>query len=415
MAYPEISTRVYRSCEAVQFPALVNRWSAAGADHGDPQPGEVARQGRPRALIQMATGSGKTFTAFNFIYRLIKFGGARRVLFLVDRTNLGRQTLKEFQQYRTPDDNRKFTELYNVQHLQSNKLDDVRKVCITTIQRLYSMLQGREELDPELEEQSGFDSSTPLQREPVPGRLQPSHPDRDLRLHRHRRVPPLHLQPLAAGAGVLRRLPHRPHRHALEADLRLLQPEPGDGVQPRAGGGRRRQRRLRRLPHPHRRSPSRARPSNAGLLRGLSATAQTRKVRWEQLDEDFTYDADAARPRRRREDQIRTIVRTFQDKLFTEIFPGRTEVPKTLIFAKDDSHADDIVQIVREEFGKGNDFCQKITYRTGTARVVDEEGGRGRHGSRRGRPTSQYRRSSPRTCSPPSATATTRASPSPWT
>ena len=62
------------------------------------------------------------------------------------------------------------------------------------------------------------------------------------------------------------------------------------------------------------------------------------------------------------EDQIRTVIRTFRDKLFTEIFPGRTEVPKTLIFAKDDSHAEDIVQIVREEFGKGNDFCQKITY-----------------------------------------------------
>ena len=69
-------------------------------------------------------------------------------------------------------------------------------------------------------------------------------------------------------------------------------------------------------------------------------------------------------------DQIRTIVRTFRDKLFTEIFapaegePSRTMVPKTLIFAKDDSHADDIVDIVRTEFGKGNDFCQKITYRS---------------------------------------------------
>jgi type I site-specific restriction endonuclease len=70
---------------------------------------------RPRALIQMATGSGKTFTAITSIYRLIKFAGARRVLFLVDRANLGRQALKEFQQYTTPDDGRKFTELYNVQ------------------------------------------------------------------------------------------------------------------------------------------------------------------------------------------------------------------------------------------------------------------------------------------------------------
>lgn len=93
---------------------------------------------KPRSLVQMATGSGKTVTAIGFIYRLIKFAKARRVLFLVDRSNLRRQTLKEFQQYATPDDGRKFTELYNVQRLTSNTLDSVNKVCITTIQRLYS-------------------------------------------------------------------------------------------------------------------------------------------------------------------------------------------------------------------------------------------------------------------------------------
>ena len=98
-------------------------------------------QGRPRALIQMASGGGKTYTACNFVYRLIKHAGAKRVLFLVDRSNLGRQTLKEFQHFRTPEENRFFTELYNVQHMQSNKLDDVCKVSITTIQRLYAMLK----------------------------------------------------------------------------------------------------------------------------------------------------------------------------------------------------------------------------------------------------------------------------------
>jgi type I restriction enzyme, R subunit len=106
-----------------------------------------------RALIQMATGSGKTYTAVNFVYRLIKLAGARRVLFLVDRGNLGDQTLKEFQQFVTPDDGRKFTELYNVQHLQSAQLDRVSRVCISTIQRLYSMLRflffGIETLTPQ--------------------------------------------------------------------------------------------------------------------------------------------------------------------------------------------------------------------------------------------------------------------------
>ena len=99
---------------------------------------------RPRALIQMATGSGKTFTAINFIYRLIKFGGARRILFLVDRGNLGKQTFKEFQQYVSPYNNYKFHEEYIVQRLTSNTLDTTARVSICTIQRLYSMLKGQE-------------------------------------------------------------------------------------------------------------------------------------------------------------------------------------------------------------------------------------------------------------------------------
>jgi type I restriction enzyme R subunit len=96
---------------------------------------------------------------------------------------------------------------------------------------------------------------------------------------------------------------------------------------------------------------------------------QTRKVRWEKLDEDLSYDPNELDRQVVAPDQIRTIIRAFKERLFTEIFPGRKEVPKTLIFAKDDTHADDIVQIVREEFGKGNDFCQKITYRTGAVPV----------------------------------------------
>lgn len=99
---------------------------------------------------------------------------------------------------------------------------------------------------------------------------------------------------------------------------------------------------------------------------------QTRNVRWEQLDEVLTYtagelDRDVVAP-----DQIRTVLETFRDRAFTEMFPGRTDLPKTLIFAKDDSHADDIVRICREVFGKGNDFCEKITYRTGFTRIEEE-------------------------------------------
>jgi len=109
-------------------------------------------KGRPRALIQMATGSGKTYTAVNFIYRLVKYAGAKRVLFLVDRGNLGRQTLKEFQQFVSPVNNYKFTEEYIVQHLSSNSLDKSARVVIGTIQRIYSMLKGEKEPAPDLDD-----------------------------------------------------------------------------------------------------------------------------------------------------------------------------------------------------------------------------------------------------------------------
>jgi type I restriction enzyme R subunit len=132
------------------------------------------KENRPRALIQMATGSGKTFTAISFIYRLIKFAGARRVLFLVDRGNLGDQTLKEFQQYASPYNNFKFTEEYIVQRLTSNTLDTTARVCICTIQRMYSMLKGKE-LPEDLEEES-VDKLGGLFKQPEPIEYNPSIP-----------------------------------------------------------------------------------------------------------------------------------------------------------------------------------------------------------------------------------------------
>jgi type I restriction enzyme R subunit len=130
---------------------------------------------RLRSLIQMATGSGKTLLAVTTLYRLIKFGGARRVLFLVDRANLGEQAEKEFQGFRTPDDNRLFTELYGVQRLTSNTIGSSSKVVISTIQRLYSILKGEPELDPEAEEHSDLDA-VPEPKEPLPVVYNPAVP-----------------------------------------------------------------------------------------------------------------------------------------------------------------------------------------------------------------------------------------------
>ena len=316
---------------------------------------------RPRALIQMATGSGKTFTAVSFAYRLIKFAKARRVLFLVDRTNLGKQTLNEFQQYRTPDDGRLLTELYNIQRLSTNALDPVNKVYITTIQRLYSILSGEQEYDSQLEEQSLFEADDAIGVQPKTVRYNPRLPieyfDFIITDECHRSIYNLWRQVLEYFDAYLIGLTATPSKQTLgffNQNLVMEYPRTraiADGVNVDSDVYRIRTE-----------ITERGSMVEAGFYVDRRDRL-TRRTYWEQLDEDLDYDANALDREVVSESQIRTVIRTFRDNLFSDLFPGRTEVPKTLIFAKDDSHAEDIVRIVREEFGRGNEFCQKITYR----------------------------------------------------
>ena len=119
-----------------RFPRFGHYRVAPSTDKGVVNLEESFKNNRPRALIQMATGAGKTFTAITFIYRLLKFAKAKRILFLVDTRNLGEQAEQEFMNFRPNDDNRKFTELYNVQRLSSSFIANDSQVCISTIQRL---------------------------------------------------------------------------------------------------------------------------------------------------------------------------------------------------------------------------------------------------------------------------------------
>jgi type I restriction enzyme R subunit len=317
-------------------------------------------ENRSRSLIQMATGSGKTFTAINFIYRLIKFAGAQRVLFLVDRSNLGKQTLKEFQQYVSPYNNFKFSEEYIIQRLTSNTLDTSSRVCISTIQRLYSMLKGQE-LSEEDDEKS-VQGLEQVFKEALPVEYNPAIPietfDFIVTDECHRSIYNLWRQVLEYFDAFIIGLTATPNKQTFGFFNQNLVMEYGheqavaDEVNVNYD--------VYRIKTEITRTGSKV---EAGFYID-KRDRETRAVRWERLDEELAYDADQLDKDIVAMDQIRTIIRTFQDKLLTEIFPDRTEVPKTLIFAKDDSHAEDIVKIVREEFGKGNDFAQKITYKT---------------------------------------------------
>lgn len=324
---------------------------------------------KPRSLLQMATGSGKTFVAVNMAHRLIRHAEARRILFLVDRGNLGEQTLKEFQQFALPNDGRKFTQVYNVQHLKGGSIDPVVRVCISTIQRLYSMLRGQTEFDEEADERSSYELGESMGKQELPVEYNPSIPIETFDViivdECHRSIYNLWRQVLEYFDAFLIGLTATPTKQTIGFFKSNLVMEynheraVADGVN---------------VPFDVYRIKTRLTDGGGKVEAGYyldKRDRKTRKLRWEQLDEDFIYDADALDRSVVAPDQIRTIIRTFRDKLFTEIFPGRSQVPKTLIFAKDDSHAEDIVKIVREEFGQGNEFCQKITYRTTGAKPED--------------------------------------------
>lgn len=313
---------------------------------------------RPRALVQMATGSGKTYTAITAIYRLLKFSDAKRVLFLVDTKNLGEQAEQEMMAYTPNDDNRKFTELYNVQRLKSSYVAKDSQVVISTIQRLYSILKGQE-LDEAAEETNPNELVQP--KEPMPvvynEKIAPEFFDFIIIDECHRSIYNLWRQVLEYFDAYLIGLTATPDNRTYGFFKKNVVSEydhekaVADGVNVQSevfvidtrvtkqGGQLRAERYVERR------------------------EKLSRRRRWELQDEDEAYrgiqlDKDIVNP-----DQIRTVIRAFRDSLPT-IFPGRTEVPKTLIFAKTDSHADDIIQTVREEFGEGSAFCKKVTYKS---------------------------------------------------
>ncbi|HUW92342.1 MAG TPA: DEAD/DEAH box helicase family protein [Bacteroidales bacterium] len=323
------------------------------------------RENRDRALIQMATGSGKTFTAITSAYRLLKFADAKRILFLVDTRNLGEQAEQEFMAYTPVDDNRKFTELYNVQRLRGSYIASDSQVCISTIQRLYSVLKG-EELDESAEETNPAETSW-QNREPQPVVYTPRLPveffDFIIIDECHRSIYNLWRQVLEYFDAFQIGLTATPDTRTFGYFRQNVvseythQQAVTDGVN---------------VGYDVYLIESEITKKGSSIWKGEFVDFReklSRKKRWAQLDEEIKYSAKKLDDEVVNPNQIRSIIKAFRDHL-PEMFGdritanGEFEVPKTLIFAKTDSHADDIIQIVREEFNESNHFCKKLTYRT---------------------------------------------------
>jgi type I restriction enzyme, R subunit len=315
-----------------------------------------------RALVQMATGAGKTFTACNLAMRLLATAEAKRVLFLVDRKNLGTQTKNEFQRFQPPGTGKLFTELYNVQLLSSSHVEEASAVVISTIQRLYAALRG-EEIDDDLEEMSGFELAPGGAERPVI--YNPKIPiemfDIVIVDECHRSIYGVWRQVLDYFDAFVIGLTATPSKHTLGYFQQNLVAEypyersVADGVN---------------VGYEIFRIKTRIGEQGGVIEAGYSVPRRdrkTRRVRYQELEDELAYTAQELDRSVLAPNQIRTVLAAYRDTLFTELFPGREVVPKTLIFAKDDHHAEEIVTIAREVFGKGNDFAKKITYRVSGA------------------------------------------------
>ncbi|KXJ50604.1 MAG: restriction endonuclease subunit R [Colwellia sp. Phe_37] len=328
------------------------------------------KQAKPRALLQMATGSGKTYTAVTQVYRLAKFAKAKRVLFLVDRGNLATNAKDEFEQFVIPNDGRKFTQHYNVNILGRAGIPDATKVTISTIQRMYSQLTGTE-LDDEADEHSGFESeSSTYSKQPRPVVYNPTIPIEEFDViiidECHRSIYNLWRQVLEYFDAFLIGLTATPTKKTIgffnqnlvseythEAavidkvnvgyDIYRIKTELTDkGNTIEAGTAVQRRDRL------------------------------TKQKRLEVLDEDEKWEANRLDRSILAPNQIRTVIKAYKERCLKDCFPERqwqngqmNWVPKTLIFAKDDDHCDRIVDAVREQFDEENNFCKKITYKVG--------------------------------------------------
>lgn len=341
---PELEKEGLRDCQVEAIEGLENS----------------LKNGRGRALIHMATGAGKTFTTCNFTYRLLKHAKAKRILFLVDRNNLGDQTKKEYEQFKPKDENRPFTDIYIVQHLQHNKIDKDAKIVITTIQRLYSMLRGEEDYDEANEEVSAYEvGSLGRPKEVV---YNPQLPidffDFIVVDECHRSIYGDWRQVLEYFDSFTIGLTATPSKHTLGYFQKNIVSE-----------------------YPYERSvvdkvnvgyeifriKTQVGEHGGKVDKGFTVPVRdkkTRKQTYEELADDLPYakndlDRSVLVP-----NQIRTVLESYKESIFTQLFPEREPswIPKTLIFAKDDNHAEEIVRIARDVFNKGNEFCKKITY-----------------------------------------------------
>ncbi|WP_066931471.1 DEAD/DEAH box helicase family protein [Streptomyces sp. NBRC 110611] len=325
-------------------------------------------QDLPHALIQMATGAGKTYTAVAQSYRLLKYADARRVLFLVDRNNLSRQTVDEFERFTAPDDGRKLKDLYNIDRLGAAGLQETSSVVVSTIQKMYRLLSGEQLTDDDTADDAADNTSYSFDEDsyetslPIEVRYNPDVPIESFDLII---VDECHRSIYGKWRGVLEYfdahivgLTATPTLQTLGFFQRNLVSEytqaqaVADGVNVDFD--------LVRLNTDLREN------GGATIESGITVKIRdrkTRRQRYQELDDDYSYTTRQIGRSVVTVDEIRAVLTTYKNN-WKRWFPDRAEIPKTLIFAVGENHAEDVLAQVKEVFGRGDEFAKKITYKS---------------------------------------------------
>lgn len=322
------------------------------------------RSGQKRALMVLATGAGKTYTACLAAYRMLSYTPMRRVLFLVDRNNLGKQAEGEFGTFRLTENGEAFNTIFTVNRLRSSSIPSESNVIISTIQRLFSFLKG-----DAIEDNEDDDENEPTEEVTLPPNPNLPHDYFDMIIidecHRSiygnwckvleyfdtARLVGLTATPIPETMAFFNN--NRIVNYTLEKSI-------VDGVNVDC--------RVYRI-------KTQVTETGGAILEGEKFKEETRytgEVKTVSSKETKTYTNKELNRSIINPAQIKLILSTYRDVVYTELFndpqrePNMDYLPKTLIFALNEVHATNIVQIAKEVFGRTDDrFVQKITYSAG--------------------------------------------------
>lgn len=329
------------------------------------------RSGQNRAYMVLATGAGKTYTACMASYRFLSYTPMRRVLFLVDRNNLGKQAEDEFGKFKLTETGDAFNTIFTVNRLKSQAIPKDSNVVISTIQRLFSLLKGEdiEETDDD-ENYDGDETPTPAVTLPANPTLPKDFFDLIIVDECHRsiygswrsvleyfssaRIIGLTATPAPETEAFFNK--NRVINYTLERSI-------ADGVN---------------VDYRVYRIKTKATEDGGAIRDGedfKQITRYTGKVENVKNSGEKTYTGNELNRSIVNPSQIKLVLETYRDAVYTEMFndpqrdPNFDYLPKTLIFALNDAHASNIVKIAKEVFGKENDpdFVQKITYSAGNS------------------------------------------------